>query len=55
MIDILHGIVEHGDARGREPGFPTTNLPIRGKFGLDGIWTACAGVEGLGGYAATDA
>lgn len=53
MIDILQGIIEHGDARGRELGFPTANMPIHGNLGLDGVWAAYAEVEGMGRYAAT--
>jgi len=53
MIDILHGTVEHGDARGRELGFPTANIPIHGKPELEGIWAAYAEVEGLGRHLAT--
>ena len=53
MITILHGTVEHGDARGRELGFPTANLPITGRPELDGVWAGYASVEGMGRFAAT--
>jgi len=32
------GVVEHGDARGRQLGFPTANLPVSGPAALDGVW-----------------
>lgn len=53
MTHVLQGVVEHGDARGRELGFPTANLPIQGQDELDGIWAALVDVEGLGRHLAT--
>lgn len=53
MRTLLQGIVEHGDARGRELGFPTANLPIHDRPELDGIWAAHAEVEGRGRFQAT--
>lgn len=53
MTQILQGIVEHGDARGRELGFPTANLPIYGRTEFDGIWAAFADIEGHGRFPAT--
>lgn len=47
MIEILHGTVEHGDARGREIGFPTANLPINDREHLDGVWAGYAVVDGI--------
>lgn len=41
---ILEGIVEHGDARGRQLGFPTANLPLHDVQVLDGVWAATAEV-----------
>jgi FAD synthase len=46
----LEGIVEHGDARGRELGYPTANISVPdGEIG-DGVWagTVRLGPEGLG-------
>ena len=47
MIEILHGTVEHGDARGREIGFPTANLRIDDREHLDGVWAGYAEVDDL--------
>lgn len=41
---IVEGIVEHGDARGRQLGFPTANLPLNDIQILDGVWAARAEV-----------
>lgn len=46
-------MVEHGDARDRQLGFPTANLPIHASDGLDGIWAAYAVIEGMGKFQAT--
>ena len=53
MALILEGIVEHGDARGRELGFPTANLALEGRPDLEGIWAAFADVDGGGRFPAT--
>lgn len=53
MTQILHGIVEHGDKRGRELGFPTANMPIHGHPELDGVWAARVEIEGRGRASAT--
>lgn len=37
---IIHGIVEHGDARGRQLGFPTANIPFSDPRVEDGVWAA---------------
>lgn len=37
---IITGIVEHGDARGRQLGFPTANIPFSHPEIEDGVWTA---------------
>ncbi|WP_323959812.1 riboflavin kinase [Arthrobacter sp. JZ12] len=37
-MPVIRGVVEHGDARGRELGFPTANIPIIGPAHLDGVW-----------------
>lgn len=38
---IIEGIVEHGDARGRELGFRTANIaPRTVRPDLEGVWTA---------------
>jgi riboflavin kinase/FMN adenylyltransferase len=36
----VEGIVEHGDKRGRELGFPTANLAIDDGLVRDGVWVA---------------
>jgi len=43
-VAIVEGIVEHGDARGRQLGFPTANLPLHDMQVLDGVWAAVAEV-----------
>lgn len=53
MTQILHGIVEHGDKRGRELGFPTANLPIHGHPELDGVWAGRVEIEGRSRVSAT--
>lgn len=53
MTQILQGIVEHGDARGRLLGFPTANLQTDGAAGLGGVWAGFADVEGFGKFMAT--
>jgi FAD synthase len=37
---IIEGIVEHGDALGRQLGFPTANVPIADDSVEDGVWVA---------------
>jgi riboflavin kinase/FMN adenylyltransferase len=41
-VAMLRGVVEHGDERGRELGFPTANLSIETAVGgvelEDGVW-----------------
>lgn len=37
-MPIIEGIVEHGDARGRELGFPTANIALSDRAELDGVW-----------------
>jgi riboflavin kinase/FMN adenylyltransferase len=46
----LEGTVEHGDARGRELGYPTANISVPDGEVQDGVWagTVCLGPEGLG-------
>jgi len=46
----LTGLVEHGDARGRELGYPTANVPVQDGKIRDGVWvgTVCVDPEGLG-------
>lgn len=39
-MTIIEGVVEHGDARGRELGFPTANLPLTDTNVEDGVWAA---------------
>ncbi|MGF4046149.1 riboflavin kinase [Paenarthrobacter nitroguajacolicus] len=53
MTRTLQGIVEHGDARGRQLGFPTANLQTDRAAELDGVWAGFADVEGFGRYMAT--
>lgn len=35
---LVDGVVEHGDERGRELGFPTANVPIGASVVRDGVW-----------------
>ncbi|MCG2624726.1 riboflavin kinase [Arthrobacter sp. I2-34] len=46
----LEGVVEHGDARGRELGFPTANIAIPEGDIRDGVWagTVRLGPDGEG-------
>jgi FAD synthase len=37
---IIEGVVEHGDALGRELGFPTANVPVADDSLEDGVWVA---------------
>lgn len=39
-MQVVEGIVEHGDARGRELGFRTANLALPQRDELDGVWGA---------------
>lgn len=41
-MNIIEGIVEHGDAVGRTLGFPTANLPVTDDTLEDGVWAALA-------------
>lgn len=43
-VVIVEGVVEHGDARGRQLGFPTANLSLHGMQVLDGVWAGVAEV-----------
>lgn len=48
MTRTLQGIVEHGDARGRQLGFPpTANLQTDRAAELDGVWAASPTSKGL--------
>lgn len=42
---VVEGIVQHGDKRGRELGFPTANLMIDDKMGKDGVWAGTVELE----------
>ena len=44
-MTVIEGIVERGDRRGRQLGFPTANIPIAQAKGLEGVW---AGVVEMG-------
>ena len=46
----LEGVVEHGDARGRELGYPTANISIEDAEVRDGVWagTVRLGPDGRG-------
>lgn len=46
----LEGVVEHGDARGRELGYPTANISVQDMEIRDGVWagTVNFGPEGPG-------
>jgi Riboflavin kinase len=37
-LPICTGVVEHGDARGRDLGFPTANLALSDPHIPDGVW-----------------
>lgn len=37
-MTVVQGVVEPGDQRGREMGFPTANVQISGSPELDGVW-----------------
>jgi riboflavin kinase/FMN adenylyltransferase len=37
-VPIIRGVVEHGDERGRELGFPTANIALVGGPCCDGVW-----------------
>lgn len=39
-MNVVVGIVEHGDARGRTLGFPTANIPLSDGTVEDGVWAA---------------
>lgn len=45
----LEGVVEHGDARGREIGYPTANISVPDPDIRDGVWagTVHLGPKGL--------
>ncbi|MCX4641765.1 riboflavin kinase [Streptomyces sp. NBC_01446] len=42
---VVTGIVQHGDARGRLLGFPTANLTMETSAHLDGVWSAVVVTE----------
>lgn len=46
----LEGVVEHGDARGRELGYPTANITVSDGEIQDGVWagTVHLGPDGQG-------
>jgi FAD synthase len=39
-MKLIEGIVKHGDARGRELGFPTANISAPDEGLEEGVWTA---------------
>lgn len=44
---LVEGVVQHGDKRGRELGFPTANLPIDDDgVARDGVWVATVELPG---------
>ena len=43
---VTHGVVEHGDHRGRTIGFPTANLPFETNDRFDGVWAAWVDTDG---------
>lgn len=44
MRNII-GYVEHGDARGRQLGFPTANIALNDDDDLDGVWASTVHLE----------
>ncbi|WP_055628265.1 riboflavin kinase [Streptomyces hirsutus] len=42
---VVTGVVQHGDARGRLLGFPTANLTMSTSARLDGVWSAVVVTE----------
>lgn len=44
-MKTVEGIVEHGDARGRELGFPTANISVSDEGVEDGVWVAMVRCE----------
>ncbi|WP_208764604.1 riboflavin kinase [Streptomyces brevispora] len=42
---VVTGVVQHGDARGRLLGFPTANLTMAMSARLDGVWSAVVVTE----------
>ncbi|KPI00311.1 Riboflavin kinase [Actinobacteria bacterium OK006] len=42
---VVSGVVQHGDARGRLLGFPTANLTMEASPRLDGVWSAVVVTE----------
>ncbi|MGJ3560431.1 riboflavin kinase [Streptomyces sp. INA 01156] len=42
---VVTGVVQHGDARGRLLGFPTANLTTATSARLDGVWSAVVVTE----------
>lgn len=50
MSIVIHGVVEHGDARGHLLGFPTANPRMPGGAEYDGVWAARVVVPGLGSW-----
>lgn len=39
-MQVITGVVEHGDARGRELGFRTANISMPQRDELNGVWGA---------------
>ncbi|MGQ3383166.1 riboflavin kinase [Glutamicibacter sp. TV12E] len=39
-MQVVSGVVEHGDARGRELGFRTANISMPQRDELNGVWGA---------------
>lgn len=42
---VVTGVVQHGDARGRLLGFPTANLAMETSAHLDGVWSGVVVTE----------
>ncbi|MGP4052866.1 riboflavin kinase [Streptomyces sp. 2A115] len=42
---VVTGVVQRSDARGRLLGFPTANLPMTTSARLDGVWSAVVVTE----------
>jgi FAD synthase len=43
---FVEGVVEHGDKRGHELGFPTANVVIDDDVASDGVWAGTVDVDG---------
>jgi FAD synthase len=50
---LIAGMVEHGDRRGRELGFPTANLPVGEGIAGDGVWAGTVTLADGPAYIAT--